>query len=839
MNTFPHQVVGLPVSFDSYIRHGWSLVPIPPNTKGPKTPEWNKKENCLVNSNALPAGWGVGLAHAYSGTMALDVDMWAEAELYLHQHGINLRALFDAPDAVTVNSGKSGHGKLLYAMPFGIPMRSKKLIKALDNGTKVNYLDFRCATADGLTVQDVMPPSVHPETRQPYQWGGKGKWDHLPTIPFKLLTLWQNLIEQDSAKVIATGTAVDASWDDIREALYAIPSDTDRDEWVQVGMALHYAGTQTNQIDQAHALWDEWSATGLKYKGVTDIMNCWRSFKADNDGVKLGTLFHIASKHGYKRPAPDIAGLFSSIVPVAPNIILDQFHIPPPDIDLSLFPPVLAQRAKEVGVSVGCDPVVPLMAGLAAACAAADARIRLELMDGWKVPPVLWLMTIGNPADKKTPAARPMLGILKDLEMEDLTRYQMELLKWEALSAAHAASKKSHLTAAAAPENMLSGKLDMSVLPMVTPEPVKPVQLRMTVDDVTSQKLIRMGAERPRGLLAHLDEMHNWAKKLTATNSSEDGSTWTKAYEADRQTMDRVGDGKIDINISASNFAVAIYGNIQPEVLRKYMPLLATDGTLQRFIPVILRAQMSDRLNTPMHVSMSNTPQYEEMIRRIFSIGECTYRLSEGAYESFRAFQQWYLDIKRDDRMLLSGNAYMTALGKLEGTCGRLMLMFHFMTNPHDQQVSKENADRVITFIKSFVLPTLRHVYGEVGGEGVDSLDYYVMEHIAHMSGELSQITLRDLKRSARRRLDHLGISESRANLVLTECMENLEAMGWVLQIQGDRRSTIWAINPAIGQQHAEYRRQVIAARQRRKDYIHECSGGKVPRIIVRGYTGE
>ena len=36
-----------PASIDAYIRHGWSLVPIPAGTKGPRTPGWNIKTNAL------------------------------------------------------------------------------------------------------------------------------------------------------------------------------------------------------------------------------------------------------------------------------------------------------------------------------------------------------------------------------------------------------------------------------------------------------------------------------------------------------------------------------------------------------------------------------------------------------------------------------------------------------------------------------------------------------------------------------------------------------------------------------------------------------------------------
>ena len=56
---------------------------------------------------------------------------------------------------------------------------------------QITVLEFRCATRDGLTVQDVLPHSIHPDTGQPYRWGGKGDWWDIPEIPQTLLTVWQ------------------------------------------------------------------------------------------------------------------------------------------------------------------------------------------------------------------------------------------------------------------------------------------------------------------------------------------------------------------------------------------------------------------------------------------------------------------------------------------------------------------------------------------------------------------------------------------------------------------------------------------------------------------------
>ena len=250
MNTAT-QVTQHPASVDAYIRHGWSLVPIPAGTKGPRTPGWNLKENAIKSQSELPQGFGIGLAHAYSGTMALDIDEWVSASAALLPHGIDLNALYGAADAVIVDSGRSGRGKLIYRMPFGLALPSKKIII---NGN-TSY-ELRCATANGVTVQDVLPPSIHPDTKQPYRWAGNGNWMRLPIIPEALLDLWQSMLEKEKDRVLSTGDALKASWEDIRSAMEHIPASCAREEWVSVGMALHWAATQTNELDQALYLWN-------------------------------------------------------------------------------------------------------------------------------------------------------------------------------------------------------------------------------------------------------------------------------------------------------------------------------------------------------------------------------------------------------------------------------------------------------------------------------------------------------------------------------------------------------------------------------------------------------
>lgn len=83
----------------------------------------------------------------------------------------------------------------------------------------------------------------------------------------------------------------------VKDALAFIPPDVDRDTWARVGMAV-----KASDLPAALAfeLWNEWSSRGATYN-ETAARDTWRSIKAQGS-VTVGTLFGIASDHGFKFP---------------------------------------------------------------------------------------------------------------------------------------------------------------------------------------------------------------------------------------------------------------------------------------------------------------------------------------------------------------------------------------------------------------------------------------------------------------------------------------------------------------------------------------------------------
>lgn len=269
------------VKAGDYVRAGWVLVPIPAGTKGPRTKGWNTREQCITTVGQCDRLRGnVGLAHAFSKTCCLDVDDVEKARDWLAGHGIDLDGLLRAPDAVRISSGRPGRAKLLYRLPNGVPPLPTKSPVA-EAG-----LELRCATADGRTVQDVLPPSIHPDTGEAYIWelGDPlvASWSDPPVLPPELLALWQSLLKPAALEApprAPLGLSDQQLKHVLNRSLKHVLEQTDPHQiypdWLAVGMALHH---ETEGQSRGLHLWDEWSQQVPKYAGLDDLATKWESF---------------------------------------------------------------------------------------------------------------------------------------------------------------------------------------------------------------------------------------------------------------------------------------------------------------------------------------------------------------------------------------------------------------------------------------------------------------------------------------------------------------------------------------------------------------------------------
>lgn len=439
---WPHR--GYRNQFEAYVRYGgWGLCPIRTGTKAPTGKGWNRPENAISDPDQAAKLEAAGLLHAFSHTCALDIDDYQSAVAWLDERGIDLMALLGGSDAVQIVSGKPNKGKLLFSLPT--PKPSVKVTGA--DGQVI--FELRSGSADGLTVQDVLPPSLHPGTGRPYEWGGSGKWWKLPEMPADLIKVWDELGSSSPRRAertpqhTAPARALDASAiQDLREALFTLSSDS-YDMWIKVGLALSGLG------DTGRGLWMAWSATSDKFDPGTAAAK-WESF--DGASADYRTIFAEAQQRGWTNPAreraarsraphpaevgepPEVAARQRKTAEPAGVSVQEGQTVWPepmipagidvPPLAASLLPGWVGDMAESVSAACQTPPAAAVMVVLAVLSTCCQRRFAVAPLGNRYIEPLsLWTLSALPSGSRKSAVMAPIVAPL--IYWEKLTRDRM------------------------------------------------------------------------------------------------------------------------------------------------------------------------------------------------------------------------------------------------------------------------------------------------------------------------------------------------------------------------------------------------------------------------------
>jgi hypothetical protein len=289
-----------------YVAAGLALVPIPLGQKGPVREGWNLRANTITDpERAARLTGNVGLAHAYctpTPTMALDIDDLAQAEVWLAEEEVDLGSLLNAPDAVHNKSGMPFRIKLLYRCPEGVIFPPTAVVKSRAGPHSRTILEFRCASANGRTVQDVLPPSIHPVTGKPYQWGGRGHWSAIPTIPPQLLMAWVRTSSRQGRRECPSlgQTALFTGVEDtprkralVEDLLSHISADCLYPRYRNAVWAILSLGWEDVEV-----IARDWSLTAPHRFEEANFLNLLRDHNSEPSPT-IGTLYHYAREEGW------------------------------------------------------------------------------------------------------------------------------------------------------------------------------------------------------------------------------------------------------------------------------------------------------------------------------------------------------------------------------------------------------------------------------------------------------------------------------------------------------------------------------------------------------------
>jgi hypothetical protein len=283
---------------EAYIQSGLALVPAPRGKKGPRTVGWNERGNTITSVTDLYRlkNMNVGIAHAYCSptpTCAIDVDHGPTAVSYLKKHGVNLAQLIRSTTAPVIASGNPKKLKIIYRLPKGEVPIPTEVLKS-DNQI---FLEFRCASRSGLTVQDILPGSTHPSGSNYVLLNGDML--DIPEIPSALLEHWRSLQAPKNTSVKPNRRTSDEETPRnvarLKGALAFISADCDYETWRNVVWGILHTNWSL-AIDIA----EDWSRTATERFDQDAFEILVGSYDNYHESpITVATVFHLAKMGGW------------------------------------------------------------------------------------------------------------------------------------------------------------------------------------------------------------------------------------------------------------------------------------------------------------------------------------------------------------------------------------------------------------------------------------------------------------------------------------------------------------------------------------------------------------
>lgn len=804
------------------VRMGASIILLHERSKQPVGNDWSSKPR--ASQAQLEAQYRDGM------NIGVRLGKWSQIDgLYLHVIDVDIRdpkvadqafkaleRLFKGIDVWKLNRVKSGSGgdsRHFYFVTKS-PFPSKKLahsgVKFKDAKGKQHWTWE--IELFGTGKQVAIPPSIHPDTGKEYQWiDPVDEIDGFGHISDQIV---EGLVNPERDEDAHETGKLNCSYEDVEEALIDLDPDywcEDREGWVRLGMALHH---EFSGAKAAYEVWCDYSRKSEKFDAAIQLQQ-WKSF--DNSKakpVRMATVFKAS--HENRRRA-DVLGAFdeedelpaltraekrqliedfedlegdrpkkeinpeSDRSPLDPDmVILRQVKHEAPPFPINILSDFWRQEVKALATN-GAAPIDYAAATLLASAASLIGNSRWgSPLPGWEEPTTLWCQVIGPPSANKSPAMRPYMNILNEIEAAWLPQYQEDKRLWQSTAKQADMLKKQWEQQAAA---ALEKGRDVGHMPANCIAPPEPARRRAMVGDATLEALVRQMAANPRGFVNYRDEMVGWYANLSRYGGAgaTDRPAWLEAYGGGIYTVDRVKDGGEPVNVR--KFNVSFLGGIQPEPLLA-MASSAEDGLQARFIP-FWPEKAKRKIYRGEKIELRAKRPFEALadlrMRKDKTTGLWEPVIVPFSKEASKAFADWEDD--RADREEHVPSKLENTFGKARGHVARVALILEMLTwaeDPFDdritgpEEVSLDSVRKAIEFRENYLKPMQMRVFGHVGASEERRMAKAIAEWITHDMVE--EFTLTQVRRDA----GIPGISWRTASEQIESALAYLVSLRWI-----------------------------------------------------------
>ncbi|WP_169737063.1 DUF3987 domain-containing protein [Deinococcus pimensis] len=706
-----------------YARHytgklGWGLVPVPEKQKAPRHRSWNDAAKAITDPERAYDRWSasaenMGVLHSASHTLVLDIDDPEGTHCALASVELDLQALLNRNPFRT--KGLKGE-KPYYRVPQGMTLTRKVLQWPADpqsgsSNSKHTVFELRAGA-----IQDLLPPSVHPQTGRPYEWvqGPPPSREDLPEVPEELLCLIQQwaMLEplMRDACPWADGTPEKAtSAPDLPFAGDSIIDKFNRQHHPREILERH--GYRRIGVDRWLCPGSTTGSPGVKL--LPDVSRggypqVFSNHGSDplNDGHAHDafSVFKILDHHGDLTAAVRTARalLDASQEPVWPSTQQEAWPLreslpplatPVPALSEDLVPEGvrgwLTDASHRMNVPLGMLAIPALVA--AGSVIGLHVQVRPKQHDTWTVISNFWGAIVGPPSVMKSAVLREGTRFIRKLEQEAFKEVediraeceaQLEVLTAQLEQVQGRLKRADADDVAGLREELLALREEQQALKQ------RLLPRRLVVNDVTPEKLLELLRQSPNGLLQFRDEMMGWIHTLQRAGREGERPMYLEAWNGNGSfTQDRLGRGTIHVK----NVRLAMLGGIQPGPLieqTKSARGQGDDGLLQRFQLLVWPDALPEYQENDRPPDLAAIAQAERVIRFLDGLraddfeteqdedGHALLRFSPDAQMVFNTWRA-ELEAKLRSRELQEHLALQAHLAKYRSLLPALALLLH------------------------------------------------------------------------------------------------------------------------------------------------------------------
>ena len=412
--------------------------------------------------------------------------------------------------------------------------------------------------------------------------------------------------------------------------------------------------------------------------------------------------------------------------------------------------------------------------------------------NGWREPPVLWAMLVGDPSAGKSPALDAVADPVKDIERALSQEYQSARQAWkdkdEIASLALAQWK-------AEAKRALADGQEPPAKPTGADAGAPPVRERLTITDATTEKVAELLAQTWRGLLLSRDEMSGWLASMDRYSGGGDRPFWLEAYGGRSYPVDRKSSPE---PIIVDHLTVAVLGGTQPDKLARLLVNTDDDGLLARFLTVFPDPVPLTRPNAQIDTAMVRAAL--ERLRGLGAARDDTgakrpfyIAFSDAAADALQEFRRHCRDWEAEAAGLFKGHT-----GKMPGLAVRVAGVLAHLDwaaeagAPYPDKIGAGHIARACHLVGGHLRLHAFRAYGAASPPD-DIRNARRLADVIRSEGWQS-FTARDIQRRA---LTGLQLAKA-----VQAALDVLEQADWVMRFReetGGKPRVVYLVNPRTG----------------------------------------